>query len=335
MKKEAMLYEKIKGDSVRCFLCSHKCVIAESAYGLCGVRKNSNGTLYSYVYAEAIASQIDPIEKKPLYHFLPGSRSYSIATIGCNFRCGFCQNWQISQVSKRDSEMGFVELNPEEVVRQAKRSDCRSISYTYTEPTIFFEYAFDTAKIASQEGIYNNFVTNGYMSKEALDKLQPYLHAANVDLKSFKDSFYKKNCKARLQPVLDSISYMKQLKIWVEVTTLLIPGQNDSDKELNEIAEFISSVDKSMPWHISKFHPDYQFTALPATSLKSLKKAEEIGKTHGLRYVYLGNVHDGLNTYCHNCNELLIERSYITRGKNNLKSGACPSCGTKVDGVWE
>jgi len=335
VKKEAMLYEKLSNGKVRCFLCSHRCNIADSKYGICGVRKNEKGTLYTFVYGDVIASHVDPIEKKPLYHFLPGSYSYSIATIGCNFKCGFCQNWNISQVSKRNGGDGGYELKPEEVLREAKKSKCKSISYTYTEPTIFFEYAYDTAKIAKKEGLYNNFVTNGFMTKEAIDTIKPYLDAANVDLKSFNDDFYKKNCKGRLQPVLDSIRYMKKLGIWVEVTTLLIPGENDSDKELEEIAKFIADTGKDIPWHISRFHPDYQFTDHSATPLPVLMKAKDIGKNYGLRYVYLGNVVEGGDTYCYNCNALLISRASLKSRAIKIKDSKCPSCGSKIDGVWE
>jgi len=300
MIKEAMLYKKLEEDRVQCCLCAHNCKIASGGFGFCGVRQNIQGTLNSLVYAEVIAYNVDPIEKKPLYRFLPGSASFSIATIGCNFRCGFCQNWQISQVSrrshpfrgKRNNSEEVYELMPEEVVEEAKRNRCKSISYTYTEPTIFFEYAYDAAKKAKEAGLKNIFVTNGYMSKEALETISPYLDAANIDLKSFREEFYAKNCKAHLQPVLDSIKLAKKLGIWIEVTTLIIPGQNDSTSELSDIAHFIAGVDKGIPWHISRFHPDYQFLEEKPTPIETLKKAEDLGRKAGLRYVYLGNVRD-------------------------------------------
>lgn len=335
MKKEAMLYEKTGNNNVRCFLCAHRCAIADSKYGICGVRKNESGTLYTHVYGEVIASHVDPIEKKPLYHFFPGSLSYSIATMGCNFRCGFCQNWQISQLTARDGTRAGYELKPEEVVREAKKSGCRSVSYTYTEPTIFFEYACDTAKIAKDEGLYNTFVTNGFMTAEALDTIRPYLDAANVDLKSFRDDFYKKNCKGRLQPVLDSIAYMKKLSIWVEVTTLIIPGENDSAGELEDIARFIAGVDKDIPWHISRFHPDYRFMDFAPTPQETLKTAKEIGQRCGLNYIYLGNITEGGDTLCHNCKKPLIERGYFSPEKMRIKNGKCPSCLSRIPGVWE
>ena len=336
LKIEAMLYEKLTDNSVRCNLCAHRCTITEGKFGICGVRQNQNGTLYSLVYGEAIAEHVDPIEKKPLYHFLPGSTSFSVATIGCNFKCGFCQNWQISQVSKKKNEMLSVkELLPELLVEKALRSRCKSISYTYTEPTIFIEYAYDTAKLAKDKGLYNNFVTNGFMTKEALDCIGPYLDAANVDLKSFRDDYYKKVCQGRLQPVLDAITYMKELGVWVEITTLLVPGENDSDSELEAIAQFIASLDKNIPWHISRFHPDYQFTDHSATPLERMKKAFSIGKEAGLRYIYLGNVPDRNDTYCPKCSNLLVKRSYFEARDVSLNNNTCSQCSANIAGVWE
>ena len=335
MKKEALLYERLDGNKVHCFLCNHHCKISDSKYGFCGVRKNEKGTLYTHVYGEVIASHVDPIEKKPLYHFLPGSDAYSIATIGCNFHCGFCQNWQISQASKRDGDLPGYELKPEEVVREAKKSGCKSISYTYTEPTIFFEYAYDIAKLAKKENIYNTFVTNGFMTKEALDVIKPYLDACNVDLKSFSDETYKKVCKGRLEPVLESIRYMKKIGIWAEVTTLIVPGMNDGDKELKEIAEFISSVGREIPWHISRFHPDYEWTDGVPTPIATLKKAVLLGEKAGLKYIYLGNVAEEGNTYCNKCGELLIKRRGYLVTAGNIKNGKCSKCSEEIEGVWK
>jgi pyruvate formate lyase activating enzyme len=334
MKKEAMLYERLEGRKVSCQLCSHRCQIKPGQFGICGVRQNIEGTLYTLVYAEPIAVHTDPIEKKPLYHFFPGSSAYSIATVGCNFKCDFCQNWQISQASKREGRFASFELLPEEVVRDAKRNKCLSISYTYTEPTIFFEYAYDTAKLAKEAGLYNNFVTNGFMTPQALDTIGPYLDAANVDLKSFREEFYTKNCKAHLKPVLDSIAYMKKLGVWVEVTTLVIPDENDSEQELSRIAEFIASVGRDIPWHISRFHPDYKFTDHPPTSIEILRRAAQIGKEKGLRYIYLGNVVEGNDTYCYRCGKLLIKRTYFYVERLDVKQGRCIHCGAQIDGLW-
>jgi len=240
--KEALLYDKLKGEKVQCRLCAHRCLIEKTRFGFCGVRQNKGGVLYTHSYAKPVAMNIDPVEKKPLYHFFPGSASFSIATAGCNFRCGFCQNWEISQakIVQGQSLSGIVpgeeEIAPEKIVQAAKQHRCKSISYTYTEPTIFFEYALDIARLAKKEGLYNNFVTNGYMSKECLEMVRPYLDAANVDLKFYSDSSYKKICSARLEPVLDSITLMHKSGMWVEITTLVVPGENDSDEELKGIA---------------------------------------------------------------------------------------------------
>lgn len=335
MKKEAMLYEKLDNNGVHCYLCSHECKIAKSKLGICGVRQNTGGELYSLVYAQTIAANIDPIEKKPLFHFLPGSKSFSIATVGCNFKCGFCQNWNISQISAKNGGItSGREMLPAQVVEEAKKSGCLSISYTYTEPTIFFEYAYDTARLAKEAGLYNTFVTNGFMTRQALDTISPYLDAANVDLKSFSEDYYKKNCKAHLSPVLDSIAYMKKLDIWVEVTTLVIPGENDSEEELNQIAGFIAQVDKNIPWHISRFHPDYQFSDRSATPLNTLQMAMEIGKKCGLNYVYPGNVAEESDTRCPQCGELLIKREYYRALTVNLKNGKCKSCESYINGIW-
>jgi len=337
MIREARLWEKSGDHKVHCYLCAHECIISESKYGICGVRQNVRGNLNTMVYGDLIAANVDPIEKKPLYHFLPGSQAYSIATIGCNFKCGFCQNWQISQVSARE---GYVQARskppvpPRKVVDEAKINGCRSIAYTYTEPTIFFEYAFDTSELAYGESVYNVFVTNGYMTRQALENIRPYLTAANVDLKSFSDASYKKNCKARLQPVLDSIAAMKSLGIWVEVTTLIIPGENDSDDELKRIAEYLAGLDRMIPWHISRFHPDYKFTDYKATPPETLYKAREIGQQSGLYHIYLGNVMNGNDTLCHQCRKTVIERHYMGLNSLKLKDGQCPFCGAEIAGVW-
>jgi pyruvate formate lyase activating enzyme len=335
MIKEATLYEKLDAGKIHCYLCCHECRISPGSFGICGVRENRGGTLYTLVYADVIAANIDPIEKKPLYHFLPGSTAYSIATIGCNFRCGFCQNWQISQARKKDQDILGDELKPEEVVLQARKSNCKSISYTYTEPTIFFEYAFDTARLAKEAHLYNNFVTNGYMTQRALEMLSPYLDAANVDLKSFSEDFYRNVCGAHLQPVLNSIKLMRKLKIWVEVTTLVIPGLNDSEEELGSIAQFIASVGAEIPWHVSRFHPDYQVFDRKPTPLETLKLAKDIGQAAGLRYVYMGNVFEGNNTYCYNCKRTLVERSGLSVSESVLKRGSCPYCQTVLDGIFQ
>ena len=334
MRREALLYKKLAENKVSCFLCSHRCLIHDGKFGVCHVRENRGGILYTHAYGDLVAQHIDPVEKKPLYHFFPGSRSYSIAAIGCNFQCGFCQNWQISQAKEAERlELRSQELNPEDVVKQAKRSGSTSISYTYTEPTIFFEYAFEIGQLAKREGLYNVFVTNGYMTEEMIQMVHPVLDAANIDLKSFNDDYYRKICKGKLAPVLKSIERMKKLNIWVEVTTLIVPGQNDSEEELRKIANYLAGVDSSIPWHISRFYPQYKMEDVESTPVKVLNRAYEIGKEAGLRYVYLGNVGKGNNTYCHQCNSLLIERSGYSILQYNIKEGRCSHCQSSIIGV--
>ena len=334
MPKEALLYKKLKSQKVSCFLCSHHCVIDDGSFGICQVRQNKGGILYTYTYGQVVAANVDPIEKKPLFHFLPGSKSFSIATVGCNFRCGFCQNWQISQKKEaQELKVDALQMPPEKIIEGALKAQCKSISYTYTEPTIFFEYAFDIAGCAKEKGLYNIFVTNGYMTKEALRMIKPYLDAANVDLKFFNDDSYKRVCGARLAPVLETIALMREMDIWVEVTTLIVPGENDSQEELKGIALFLAGVGKEIPWHISRFHPDYKMMDHKATPLTILKDAYEIGKAAGLRYVYIGNVAEEEKTYCFKCGEALLSRMGFEVLENNLKNGKCPGCDTVLDGV--
>jgi pyruvate formate lyase activating enzyme len=331
---EARLYQKEKDQTVHCALCHHRCLIKEGHRGICGVRENRSGTLFSMVYGKPIAHHVDPIEKKPLFHFLPGSSSFSLATAGCNFRCLFCQNADISQ-ARELKKMPGQEVTPEEIVAAALGAQCQSISYTYTEPTIFFEYARDIALLAISQGLKNVFVTNGYMTPEALESLQPNLHAANVDLKSFSEEFYKTKCGAKLAPVLETLKMMKRLGIWVEVTTLIIPTLNDSKEELAALAKFLAvDLGPETPWHISRFHPTYKLTQLPSTPIKTLQQAWEIGKDAGLRYVYTGNVpgDPAEKTICHQCGYLLLDRFGFSILKNNLQKGRCPQCQTPLDG---
>ena len=329
--KEALLYQKLKNNTARCNLCSHRCLIAPGKRGICFVRENQNGVLYSLVYGLAIAANVDPIEKKPLFHFLPGTKSFSIASAGCNFRCEFCQNWDISQITKRpEGKIIGEELPPEKVVKQALKSGCKSIAYTYTEPTIFFEYAYDTAKLVKRKNLANVFVTNGYQTPETIKKMKGIIDAANIDLKSFSEEFYQKICGARLTPVLEAIKLMHKAGIWIEITTLVVPKQNDSEKELTQIAKFIASVDRNIPWHISRFHPDYKMTNSYPTPLETLENAFQIGKNAGLKYVYLGNVitETGENTFCPKCGALAIRRAgYLTEVLGVDKEGNCSNCG--------
>ena len=334
--KEAYLYEKMEHERVRCFLCSHKCLIKEGAKGICGVRENRGGMLVSLVYGKVIAQHVDPIEKKPLFHFLPGSRSYSIATVGCNFKCRFCQNADISQMPNDQDQVWGKDITPPEIVEEVVSSRSATIAFTYTEPTIYYELALDTARLAVTKGIKNIFVSNGYMTEECLKDIFPDLHGANIDLKSFEDKFYREQCGAKLGPVLKTLETMKKMGVWLEVTTLLIPGLNDSPKELKGLAKFLADLDPDIPWHISRFHPTYHLTNVSPTPPESIHRAKDIGYEEGLKYVYSGNIpgDKGEKTYCHECGELLIDRFGFSVRKNRLVSGRCPDCQAVIPGVW-
>lgn len=334
--KEAYLYEKLEDEKVRCLLCNHNCLIKSGGKGICGVRENISGKLVSLVYGKVIASNCDPIEKKPLFHFLPGTRSYSIATVGCNFRCLFCQNADISQMPTDHDRVMGQEMTPEHIVAEALNARSATIAYTYTEPTVFFELAVDTARRAAEKGLKNIFVSNGYMSVDCLDYIFPDLHAANVDLKAFSDTFYKEQCGAKLDPVLKSLEIMKETGVWLEVTTLLIQGLNDSREELKKLAQFLVDLDPNIPWHISRFHPTYRLTHIPSTNPERIQRARDIGYEAGLHYVYTGNLpgDEGEKTFCHKCGEKIIDRHGFTVTQNKVKKGLCPTCGEKIPGVW-
>jgi len=331
-----MFYEPLAGNSVLCNLCSHRCKIKEGKSGICRVRENRGGRLYSLVYGTIIAEHIDPIEKKPLFNFLPGSRVFSIGTVGCNFHCKHCQNFDISQYPlEHRGEIIGQDRTPEQIVASAKAAGCETIAYTYTEPTIFYEFAYDTAVLAQKEGIKNVFVSNGYMSTEAAHKIAPHLDAINIDIKAFTDNFYKDVCGARLKPVLETIQLMKDLGVWVEATTLIIPGLNDGEQELRDIASFVKSIGPEIPWHVSQFYPAYKLLDRPPTPVATLRRAREIGMEEGLRYVYEGNVpsEGGEHTYCYACGAMLIERYGLELIRNRLQDGKCPECGTRIDEV--
>jgi len=340
---EALLYEKLDDQRVRCDLCAHRCVVGPGRKGVCMVRENRDGTLYTLVYGIPLSQAVDPVEKKPLFHFYPGSTAFSIATAGCNFRCDFCQNADISQMPRDRGQILGRQSTPEHVVRAAQQYGSRSIAYTYTEPTIFFEYSYDIARIAHQVGIASLYVTNGYMTREMLELFQgmdnghePWLDAANVDLKAFRDETYKRVCGARLQPVLDSLKRMKELGIWVEVTTLVVPDLNDSDAELGEIAQFIAAeLGVETPWHVSRFHPDYKMSDRGPTPATTLHRAYELGREAGLRYVYVGNLPGaGLeDTICPGCGQTVIGRWGFQVKQRNIQAGKCAFCDTVIDGV--
>jgi pyruvate formate lyase activating enzyme len=334
--KRAVLWQPAGNKKVRCSLCNWRCLIDEGKTGRCSVRKNENGVLYSLNYDKVCSANPDPIEKKPLFHFQPGSRSFSIATAGCNFRCIFCQNWQISQMALNNGQIDGQAISPEQIVAAAVRYGCKSIAYTYTEPTIFMELCNDCGRLARQRGLTNVFVSNGYMTKEAIDFAAEWLDGINIDLKAFSEDYYRDLCKARLQPVLDSIAYIaKNTNIWLEVTTLIVPEQNDSEDELKKLADFlVNSAGPDVPWHISRFYPSYQYMDSRPTPAATLERACGIGAAAGLRYIYVGNLPGSKaeSTYCYNCGQILIERIGYEILANNVTDSACPDCGTKIAG---
>lgn len=333
--KEALLYQKLKADKVRCQLCAHYCVISPGRKGLCQVRENRSGTLYSMVYGRTISCNVDPIEKKPLNHFYPGSLSLSIATPGCNMHCDWCQNWEISQQPREQHLVSGHELRPDQIVAAAQQQKCRSIAYTYTEPTVFFEYSYDTACLAREAGIANVYVSNGYMSAEMLDMIYPYLDAANIDLKSFRDATYRQYTGAKLQPVLDSLKRIKDYGIWLEVTTLLIPGVNDDPEELKDLIEFIANdLGSDTPWHVSRFFPQYKLNSQGPTPTETMELASQLGRAAGLKYIYLGNMGSREDTCCPACKARLIDRQGFNVEINRIGADSCcPDCGEFIAGI--
>ena len=359
-RHEARFYEVLQDGFVRCTLCPHRCRIAEGGRGVCGVRYCLGGKLYTLVYDKVVSQNIDPIEKKPLFHFYPGSRAYSIAAVGCSLHCAFCQNWEISQWAKtqlpgrispheeiedREPASQWLEkleeaipgesVTPQVIVGAALASGSTSIAYTYTEPTIFYELAYDTALLARKQGLKNIFVTSGQIDAAPLRELATVLDAANIDLKYFKEQSYQRISGVHMQPILDAIRLYRGLGLWVEVTTLVIPGVNDSDEELKAIAEFVCSVGAEIPWHVSQFHPTYKMLDRPITPLETLQRAGRIGRAAGLRYVYEGNVPGvkGEDTFCCHCGALLIDRYGFHVQSNRIRNGCCPDCGASIDGV--
>jgi pyruvate formate lyase activating enzyme len=335
--RQQQWYRRHRDGSLSCTLCAHVCrLAAEGERGRCGVRERRGERVESLVYGRLVAENVDPIEKKPLFHVLPGTLSYSIATAGCNFTCRHCQNATISQVGTDfDPLRTGISRTAEEVVAAALRFGCQSISYTYVEPTIFFEFAYDCCLAATAAGLKNVFVSNGYMTRSVIVALSPVLAAINIDLKSFRDSFYRQVCGARLAPVLAAIRGFRELGVWVEVTTLVIPGYNDSDQELREIAAFLYGVDPDIVWHVTGYYPAHRLTA-PPTGAAVLARAREIGLEQGLRYVYSGNRPgvSGENTSCPGCRRELIGRQGFQVTANRLRAGHCPDCGYRLAGVW-
>jgi len=336
--REALFYQRLEDGQVACGLCGHRCQVSLGRRGLCEVRENQDGRLVSLVYGQLVARNIDPIEKKPMFHFLPGSRSYSIATVGCNFRCRHCQNDHIAQHPRAyGGAIPGAATTPGEVVAEARRAGCASISYTYVEPTIFFEFAYECARLAKARGIGNVFVSNGYMTAEAIRCLVPVLDGINIDLKAFTDGFYREICGARLAPVQESIRLFHQFGVLVEVTTLIIPDLNDSEEELRAIARFLRSVSTDIPWHVTGFHPASTMRNRPPTPAATLHKARAIGIEEGLRFVYPGNVSGagGEDTCCPACGLTLVRRQGFRSQLTGMKGRHCSGCGASIFGVWE
>jgi pyruvate formate lyase activating enzyme len=292
--------------------------------------------LFSLSYGKVSAEHVDPIEKKPLFHFLPGSLTYSIATVGCNFKCLHCQNYSLSQAGPQIQQVSHIRKEPAEVVVTARTTGCRSISYTYSEPTVFFEFAYECAVLAREQGLKNVFVSNGYMSSDAASALAEVIDGINIDIKAFSEEFYRSTCGGSLQQVLDNVRYFRRQSVWVEATTLVIPGLNDSEDELRRLAEFICSVDPSLPWHVSAFRPTYKMTDRPPTNSGVLIRARDIGHAAGLHHVYIGNIHGGggENTECPACSSTVIHRHGFTVRRNLLDQGRCQDCAAEIRGVW-
>jgi pyruvate formate lyase activating enzyme len=321
---------------VKCNLCNHFCVIKNGDSGICKVRVNKQGVLYSLVYGRVIAENVDPIEKKPFFHFLPGSSSYSIATVGCNFQCGFCQNYEIAQAPRMGIFPNIPLVNSEDIVKKALKHNCKTIAYTYTEPTIFFEFAYDCCKIAKQQGLKNVFVTNGFMSSEAVEMIAPYLDAANVDVKG-GDEFYKSVCKARLKPVLENIKRIRELGVWIEITTLIIPEYNDTDSTFDNLSKALFEIDPEMPWHFSRFFPTYKFSNSYPTPLETVGALRKKALDMGFKYVYAGNIGSDSweDTRCPDCEMIIVQRQGFSVLKNNIKQGRCPNCLHRIGGVFD
>jgi len=330
-------YEPLENNKIKCLLCRHHCILKEGQVGICGINMNEKGKLKNLVYGHPSSINVDPVEKKPLFHFLPGTPILSFGTVGCNFKCPFCQNWQIAHTNKVNDS---VYVSPQDMVKVAIEYNCNSIAYTYNEPSVFYPYARDVGVLAKEKGLKNVFVTNGFESVYEIEDMKEWVDACNVDLKSFKPEYYKKVLKGNLEDVLDTIKRLNDAGIWQEITTLIVPGDNDSEEELTQIAEFIANVNKDIPWHISRFHPDFKVTDKEPTPMATMVKAYEIGKKAGLNYVYLGNVALPVVTYCPKCNEELIIRSIYRVEKNILKideqgNAHCPKCGEIIKGVWK
>jgi len=334
--KEASFYTKLDNKNVQCQLCPRRCFIPPGKRGYCEVRENREGTLYTMVYSKPVAIHLDPIEKKPLFHFLPSTSAFSVATAGCNLSCKFCQNWEISQA--RPEEVEYFDITPEALVERAVASGSPTIAYTYTEPTIFYEYMLETAKLARAKGIRNIMHSNGYINEEPLRQLAKYLDAADIDLKGFSDEYYAKFTEGTLDPVLRSLKILKEAGVHIEITNLILPGYNDDEASIRKMCLWIKeNLGPDVPLHFSRFFPMYKLTSLNPTPLATLEKARQIAMDSGLRYVYIGNLvgNPAENTYCPRCKKLIIERKGYFVLQNKIRDGKCSFCQEEIAGVWK
>jgi len=334
--KEALYYKKIDDETLVCLLCPHQCILRNGQRSFCRVREPKDGKLYTLVYELPCSSHVDPIEKKPIYHMLPGSRSFSIATAGCNLRCKFCQNWQISQERPEETQNRY--LSCEDAVHLAEGYNCRSIAYTYSEPTVFYEYMFDTSKIAKSRNIKNIWVTAGYINPEPLKSLVKVIDAANIDLKGFSDKYLEETCAEKLEPLLETIKTTKESGVWVELTNLVVPTLNDDPSMIRDMCFWIKeNVGEDTPLHFSRFWPMYKLKNLPPTPLETLERAYQIAKEAGLNYVYIGNVPEksANDTFCPGCKKNLIHRAGYFVLSNNIVNSKCKFCGREIAGIWK
>jgi pyruvate formate lyase activating enzyme len=333
MPHEALFYSRLKNDLVQCHLCPKNCVIKPGEYGLCSARKNISGKLYSMVYSNLCSVAIDPIEKKPLYHFMPGEKVFSLGTTGCNLHCNFCQNWEISQT--KPNETLKPSLTPQNLIQEVIRSKCKIIAYTYNEPTIFYEYMLESAKLAKQNNLKNVLVSNGFINEKPLKELLPYIDAANIDLKSFDNNFYKNVCSGQLKPVLDTLKSIKKAGVHLEITNLIIPNLNDNMKLIDKMCRWVhKNLGDDVPLHFSAFYPCYRLLDKEPTPIKTLLKAKKIAEKNSLNYVYLGNVSSDSSTYCPKCKKILIEHKIYKTNQKNIINGKCKFCKEKIKGVW-
>jgi pyruvate formate lyase activating enzyme len=335
VRREAMFWEELPDKKVKCVLCPRECEVADVERGYCGVRENQGGRYQTLVYGAVCSANVDPIEKKPLFHYLPGTAAMSIATAGCNIECKFCQNWQISQF--RPEQIDSILLTPERLVEVCKRELAPTIAHTYSEPVVFYEYMHDVAKLSRRHGVGNVMISNGYIQEEPLRELCRHITGVKIDLKAFSESFYKEQCNGELAPVLKTLELLKEIGIWFEIVVLVIPTLNDSAEEIREMSRWVvEHLGPDVPMHFSRFHPTYRVTNLPRTPIATVENCRRLAMEAGVHYVYAGNVpmHPGENTYCHHCNETLIERAGYRIINNAIANGKCPHCQTTIPGIW-